>query len=389
MLLLLIYFRYLIEKVVFLPLKTSILQVCLIFSDNFRSFAIQIIRNLSMKRIIYIVLFTIFSIAAIAQPSSDKLIRQGASFHDKGRYAEAISCYQQALKVNPSSMSAVYEMSLSYLKMEDYDNAIKHSTQVINVGFRPLLVDAYVVKGTALAAQDKLDDAIVLFSQAISQCGDEYLLNYNLGLSYYNKGNTNLALVHLRKAIEKDATHSGAFLLYAYALNDAGSWVQSFYAFHFFLLLEPNTKRSADAFREMYQILDSKLDSSDAKLRTADGLDRKMIYNKIQQHRPSVGTRVARYKFFESASREVFTYLSTIDKVGTKGLLWEFFVPVFSEVLESGHFETYCKYVSVAYFPESLQWWDANKTEVDNFIEWFEHGQSPDVEEDAYFEGEE
>lgn len=342
-----------------------------------------------MKTFFSIILFLLSSALMIAQPTSDKLIRQGASFHDKGRYAEAISCYQQALKINPSSMSAVYEMSLSYLKMEDYDNAIKHSTQVINVGFRPLLVDAYVVKGTALAAQNKLDDAIALFTQALAKCGGEYLLHYNLGLSYYNKGNTNLAISYLQKAIEKEATHAGAFLAYAYALNDAGKWVQSFYSFQFFLLLEPNTKRSADAFREMYQILDTKLEGSDSKLTVSDGLDRQLIYKKINQHRPVLVTRPAKYKFFEAASREVFTYMAARNSPTNKGVLWEFFVPVFSEVLESGHFETYCRYISVAYFPESLQWWENNKNEVDNFIEWFEHGQSPDLEEDAFFEGEE
>lgn len=343
----------------------------------------------NMKKIIGIVLFSIFSIALVAQPSSDKLIRQGASFHDKGRYSEAISCYQQALKVNPSSMSAVYEMSLSYLKMEDYPNAIKHSTQVINVGFKPLLVDAYVVKGTALAAQNKLDEAISLFTQAISQCGSEYLLHYNLGLAYYNKGNTNQALLHLRKAVERDATHSGAFLAYAYALNDADKWVQSFYAFHFFLLLEPNTKRSADAFREMYQILDTKLDKTDSKLKPEDGVNRLHLYSLIDKHRPTLPTRTAKYSFFEAASKEIFTYMTATNKEINKGVLWEFFVPIYSEMLESGHFNTYCRYVSVAYFPESLQWWEANKNEVDNFIEWFEQGKSPDVEDDAFFEGEE
>lgn len=339
-----------------------------------------------MKRLIYISLFFLSTLALAAQPSSDKLIRQGASFHDQGRYAEAISCYQQALKANPSSMSAVYEMSLSYLKMEDYENAIKHSTQVINVGFKPLLVDAYVVKGTALAAQKKMDEAIALFTKGIAECGEEYLLLYNMGLTQYNKGNTTLALSNLRKAIEKDATHAGAFLAYAYALNDAGKWVQSFYSFHFFLLLEPNTKRSAKAFEELYQIIDTQRSDGDAKLGIQDGINRKEIYQKIQKHRPQFASRTAKYKYFEDASREVFTYFSTMNKAGKVGAMWDFFIPVYSEMLESGHFGTYCKYVSVAYFPESLQWWSANKNEVDTFIEWFERGESPDMEDDAYFE---
>lgn len=347
-----------------------------------------------MKRTISIFFLLILALFAYAQPSADKLIKQGISFHDKGKYMEAISCYQQALKVNPSSMSAVYEMSLSYLKMKDYDNAIIHSTQVINIGFRPLLVDAYVVKGTSLAAQNKLDNAIELFNQAIQKCGDEYLLHYNLGLSYYNKGSTNLAIIHLKKAIEEDKTQAGTFLLYAYALRDAGDWIQSIYAYHFFLLLEPNTKRSSEAFKEVYELLSNTLESNDKKLTPTNGLDRKEIYNKIQALKSKSTDLSSQYKFFEQASMELFSLVNEEAlKSEKEELFWTFFVPVFTEILESKHFHAYCRYVSVGYFPESYKWWETNKNEVDEFIQWFEHGEDPNAEpaseEDAYFEGDE
>jgi hypothetical protein len=35
--------------------------------------------------------------------------------------------------------------------------------------------------------------------------------------------------------------------------------------------------------------------------------------------------------------------------------LWFFFVPTYEEILGSGHFDTYCRYVSVAYFPNRLR----------------------------------
>ena len=56
----------------------------------------------------------------------------------------------------------------------------------------------------------------------------------------------------------------------------------------------------------------------------------------------------------------------------------------YDEILSAGHFDTYCRYVSVAYFPESLAWWNENKTQVDNFIEWFENGQGGIDDEAEY-----
>lgn len=337
-----------------------------------------------MKTILTILILFISILSVQGQTSSDKLIRQGVALHDKGDYREAISNYEEALRINPTSMSAIYEMSLSYLHLKDYNNAMKYSSKIIDANFQPLLVDAYTVKSTALANQNKVSDAITLLNQALDRCGDEYLLHFNLGLSYFNQKNTKMAILHLRKAIEIDATHSSAFLLYAYALNDADRWIQSFYSFHFFLLLEPNTQRSKDAFAELYDMLATKSSTESRIVQPEDGVNRQKLFQAIKQKQPSTQDAASQYKFFQEASKLIFFTLGQMQNDTQSGLLWDFFTPTYSEILDSGFFDTYCRYVSVAYFPESLEWWNNNKTEVDNFIEWFEHGQG-ESEEDAYF----
>ncbi|MDU1889239.1 MAG: tetratricopeptide repeat protein [Dysgonomonas sp.] len=329
-----------------------------------------------------IILFLLFTTLSIkAQSSSEKLIRQGVSLHDKGRYKDAIACYEEALKVNPTSMSAVYEMSLSYLQLKEYNNSIKFSTRVISANFQPLLMDAYIVKGTALANQDKMNEAIQTLTEALEKCGDEYLLHFNLGLCYFNNKNNKMAVQHLRKAIELDATHPSAFLLYAYALNDLGRWVQSFYSFHFFLLLEPNTERSKDAFGEMMDILNANHNGDSARLTPEEGVDRKQIYDVLQTKKPFNVNAKTQYNYFVEASKMIFFTLGQMQNDSQSGLLWYFFVPTYEEILGSGHFDAYCRYVSVSYFPESLNWWNNNKAQVDDFIEWFENGQSSGDEE--------
>lgn len=329
--------------------------------------------------IIFFLLFTTLTI--YGQTSSEKLIRQGVALHDKGRYKDAIGLYEEALKINPSSMSAVYEMSLSYLKLKDFNNAIKFSTRVISASFQPLLMDAYIVKGTALAHQDKSNEALQLLNEALEKCGDEYLLHFNLGLCYFNNKNNKMAVQHLRRAIEIDATHASAFLLYGYALNDMGRWTQSFYAFHFFLLLEPNTQRSKDAFGEMYDIINANLENDPDKLLPEEGLDRKFLYENLKKKREETNDK---YKLFTEASKTIFFTLGQMQNDTQGGLLWLFFVPTYDEILSSGHFDTYCRYISVSYFPESLSWWNENKKQVDDFIEWFEQGQTSPDEEAEY-----
>lgn len=333
----------------------------------------------------FILLFLLLSTPIFAQPVAEKLIRQGVNLHDKGDYRGAIELYKEALKKNPNSMSAIYEMSLSYLKLDDYDNAQKYSTRIIDANFEPLLVDAYVVKSSVLAKTNKIDQSIKLLNEALERCGEEYLLYYNLGLTYFNKNDNQMALSNLRKAIEIDATHPSAILLYAYTLNDADRWVQSFYAFHFFLLLEPNTDRSKDAFNEMYDIITTKLSNNSPRLGMEDGINRKKLYDVFVGKIPLSGADPStKYAFFAETSKTIFFILSQMQNDQQSGLLWDLFVPTYDEILGSGHFDTYCRYITVASFPQSLEWWENNKEEVDNFIEWFEVGQGM-VDEEADF----
>lgn len=281
-------------------------------------------------------------------------------------------------------MSATYEMSLSYLMLKDYDNALKYSTKVINGNFKPLLIDAYCVKSSALTEMNKQDQAIKLLNEALERCGDEYLLHYNLGLSYFKAKNLKLSIFHLQKAIEIDTTHPSAFLLYAYVLSDSERWVQSFLAFHFFLLLEPNTDRSKDAFGEMYDIISQKIPNGSTLLTPEDGIDRQKLYDQLRNIQPKVDDQRFQYAFYEQASRQIFFTLGQMQDDSRKGLLWDFFVPIYSEILESGYFDTYCRYVSVSYFPVSLEWWNNNTTKVDGFISWFEDGQGSTADDDDF-----
>ena len=338
-----------------------------------------------VKKSLFIILFSLFTCIAFSQITSERLIRKGVSLHDKGKYREAITYFEQALKTNPNSMAATYEMSLSYLHLKDYNNALKYSTKVINANFQPLLVDAYCVKSSALADLERIDDAIKLLNEAVDRCGDEYLIHYNLGLSYFKKHNLKMSISHLRKAIEIDTTHPSAFLLYAYVLNDSDKWVQSFLAFHFFLLLEPNTDRSKDAFSEMYDMITTELPENSPKLLPEDGIDQKKIYEFIKTNKPQVNNQEVQFVFFKEVTKKTILLLNQMQSETRRGLLWDFFVPVYSEVLASGYIDTYCRYISVSYFPSSLDWWNKNTKEVDKFIGWFEEGQGGDYSLDEEY----
>jgi tetratricopeptide (TPR) repeat protein len=361
-------------------------------------------KKLSMKKIFTIIfLISIIVFKTIGQSNNvQTLIREGVALHDSAEYKKAIEKFEQALKLNPKSTLALYEISLSYLELKDYENASKYSTQVINSNDKSLSVGAYAVKSEAMAEMKQIDNAIALLQEGLVKNGDSYLLHFNMALNYYKKGNIDKTLEHVSRAIELNKTYSGAFLLNAYAQRDKGLWVRSIYSFQMFLLLEPDSKRSKNAFEEMLQTMlvkpitekpversftqqqmmqntpDSTVQQEIPPLSTEEGLNRNFVYNAIKSTTDSLKAEKKDtdvYLAFVEVNKAILITLEKETGAVKSGSFWTFHYPFFKSILNSNHYETFCRYISVSYLPESLEWWENNKAEAENFINWFEKGE--------------
>ena len=341
------------------------------------------------------------------------LIKKGVELYDAKEYRQAIETYKEALEIDPNSMIATYELALSYLAIKDYDNASKFSTEVINSKEEKLLTRAYGVKGEALAETGKVDEAIVLLESALREIGSDYYLHFNLALNYFNKSDWDKTLLHAENALNLDKFQSGPYLLSAYALSNKKIWVQSILAFQFFLLNEPGTYRSKIAFEEMLQVMHIKQTTEEPAERsfiqkqlerhannkevtentktpppldTFQGINRKLVYTAIENTLDSLkvsteidsiagdSTKNVDYKSFKEVTRTIFSVLSEENDGTNNGLIWNYQIPVISMILESPYFETYCRYISAAYFPESLKWWEENQELAEKFARWLEKG---------------
>ncbi|MDD2243694.1 MAG: tetratricopeptide repeat protein [Dysgonamonadaceae bacterium] len=355
-----------------------------------------------MKQFILIIsLLTCFSYYSFAQKNDKTLINEGVELHDSLEFEKAIDKYNEALKLNPESMLAKYELALSYLELKDYNNAIKYATDVIESGNSEILAESYNVKSEALVGLNKIDEAIQLLNEGIKKTGNHFFLQFNLALNYYKKRDLENALKYVRQAIDMSKSSSGAFLLNAYITNDIGLWVQSLLSFQMFLTLEPDSKRSQNAFEEMMQIMRIKPTSGKPiersfvqlqmnggndsthiikdipPLNIEDGLDRKAVWDIIQSKLNQLNAyekEPSLYLIFTEVNKAIVNSLEKTHNGPKEGAMWIFFVPFFTQIVNSEHYETYCKYISVSYFPESLEWWNTNKDKGEEFKKWFENG---------------
>ena len=335
----------------------------------------------------------------------EELIKEGIELHDAGEYEEAIDRYNEALEIDSTHMLAVYEISLSYLALKDFENAILYSTQVIDSNNEQLSSGAYAVKSESLAEMEKVDEAIELLYEGLEKNGAKSILHFNLALNYYKKGDIDKTLEHIKIAIDLDKSHSGAFLLNAYTLKDKGLWVQSILSFQMFLLLEPDSKRSKNAFTEMLQLmqlreveepversfiqqqlLKNKNENAVSKdklppLSIENGLNRNFVYHAITSTKDSINTaskEVDDFILFKTVNLEIMKILERESKNSNEGVLWTFYIPFFSHIAHSNYYDAFCRYISVSYFPESFEWWENNTEVALNFIMWFEKGETSD-----------
>lgn len=359
-----------------------------------------------MKKIYILLLFVTYISATFAQQKIDELIKQGIDLHDNNQYVKAIQKYAEALEINPNSEEAIYEMAFSYLELKQYEYAIKLAKMLYNSQNKELAIGAVCIQSEALVYLDKTDMAIDVLKQGILKIGDDYQLHFNLALNYYKKNDIDNTLLHVSKAIDLNKTNSGAFLLNAYALNDKGLWVQSILSFQMFLLLEPDSNRSKNAFQEMLQTMQiievgqtpversfyqlqmmknqsqvSTTTKSTPALTMEQDLDRNQVFQEIKKALDKLkasNNKASEFDQFIAVNKALFTNLKKQhNKTKNDNTFWTFYVPFFTEIADSKYFETYCRYISVSYFPESIDWWNINKEEKGKkFLNWFEQGDS-------------
>ena len=130
----------------------------------------------------------------------ESALRKGVDFNRQDKYDEAIAEFNNAIKINPNSANAYYNLGIIYDKKSDSDKAIANFSKAI--GIDPALADAYYNRGSIYYKKGAFDDAISDYSKAIElspKLADAY---YARGLAYSKKGNLDQAIAEYNKAIE-------------------------------------------------------------------------------------------------------------------------------------------------------------------------------------------
>ncbi|HKP38355.1 MAG TPA: tetratricopeptide repeat protein [Pyrinomonadaceae bacterium] len=314
--------------------------------------------------------------------SQDQLIREGVALHDRKDYDGAISRYEQVLKENPDNVLALYEMSFSYFEKKDYRKSLEIAYRVAQYKSE-ILPRVYVQIGNAFDLLDEPKKAIETYKAGIKLFPSDFLIHYNLALTYYKLGDHEAALAAVKKSAGLNPNHPSSHLLLA-TLFDRGSYTTpALLAACRFLVLEPASPRSASAL----ELVKRKMQGGVSQGKDENTINI-MIDTSAKKDEGDFGAidmviglakaaeRLEKNKGKTPMQLMVGSFETLLAILGEqKGdrskFTWKYYVPYFAEMKKLGHVEAFVFFTNRrSTDPEVSEWLLRNQGKVQSFLAW-------------------
>jgi len=133
-----------------------------------------------------------------------KIFNSAKYLHQERNYEEAIKEYQRAALLDKENPFIFNYMGLAFLALGQYEGAQKAFTQALKLN--PNLTDVHNNLGVLYSEMGNTEAAFKEFTQVVRDPSfptPEKPL-YNMGDLYLREGNLELALMHFRRAVEKN-----------------------------------------------------------------------------------------------------------------------------------------------------------------------------------------
>jgi tetratricopeptide (TPR) repeat protein len=119
---------------------------------------------------------------------------------NRGRYGEAISACQKAIKLSPDDVEVNYQLGVAYMGDRLAEEAIGSFQKVLKL--EPNHAGAHFRLGVLYEKTGAIDNAVASYKKAINLKPDQADFHYTLGVILDKKGDQKHAIESLNKAIE-------------------------------------------------------------------------------------------------------------------------------------------------------------------------------------------
>lgn len=333
-----------------------------------------------MKKIIVTLLILCSSVMASAQQTANQLITEGVALFDDGKYSEALTIYEKALKIEPDNDDVVYEMGLTYAQLKDYDKAIDCANKVIKKNNK-LLAKAYLLKGSALDYSGKPKDAIKVFKEGTKKVPANNSLYYSIAITSYNQKEFKEAEEALQSSLQINPLHANSHFLMG--VLKMGEKSKSMLAFYNYLIIEPTGKRANVAFttvsgkqKEGVEVKDDKSINI-----TLNGLNEKDDFSTADMSialaeaakHTEENKNKSDFEMFSENTKSFFMILGELQANNKKkDFWWKYYVGFFYDLARNDEmYETFSYYIYQDVRSTAVEnWLQKNPDRVSKLREW-------------------
>jgi Flp pilus assembly protein TadD len=178
---------------------------------------------------------------AVTENNYTACVNLGTCLSARGDVPEAVFCYYQALQMNPTDPSVLYDLGNGFAKLGMWDEAIANYRRALEI--TPNQADILDNLGFALGAKKQYAEAIVDFEAALKLKPDSAEVHNNLATVLFIQKRFDEAVRHFREALRVTPDDPRIYVNLGDALVKQGQTAEAVRSYQDALRLKPGDPR--------------------------------------------------------------------------------------------------------------------------------------------------
>jgi tetratricopeptide (TPR) repeat protein len=297
------------------------------------------------------------------------LIKQGQELNQQKNYTGAIDKYKSALKLEPENARANYEMAFALYSSGKGAEGIPYLERAIKANANAQLsAGAYSLLGSIYGGANQLQKSIAAYSNGIKTDSTNQRLYYNLGIAQYRAKQYSDAEKGFINALKLDTGYAASQRMYALVAFHQNKRAEALLGFCRFLMLEPNTAQSAEAFGNLQNILNGGSLKPEPGYKPSYATKATADYQNKLLTKALSGFATRRYaspsELLTAQLKAVFTALGTMPKDKY------YFADYFYKLSQTEYLPTFARLISQKTYTENAKWLKGNAERVAELDKW-------------------
>lgn len=279
-----------------------------------------------------------------ASKMEKQLLQQGGQYFKEGKFEPALQKAQEALKLNPDNVEAMYATAASYLALDKFNNSLEFSKRATAYKSEHLPGNYLLIGRT----YDQLDDpwnALRTFRFAASQYPENPEIQYRLGRAYILLNKPEFAAESFKTAIRLDPNNAAPhFQLGAlYYTNNYNT--PALLSLSMALLLEPKREPAPLIRKNINKLLAREV----VEIKKTDEGDFQSVDKALSRQRTSLLQKTGKHTELEMLKAQYHTLFNALNKTALKNqkktFVIETYVPFYNKVYKQGLDDAFVYYI--------------------------------------------